>query len=95
VQWLEAGNGPVPTEFDILVQELVSDNNLRSAIENLIAIKRCGGESDNADRVPEFDAFIETELARLQDADFHLDAPRSGIESLNNIFRQLLQQVWS
>jgi predicted nucleotidyltransferase len=94
VQWLEAGRGPVPTEFEILVRELVGDNNLRHAIENLIAIKRCGGESDNAERVPEFDAFIEAELARLQDVDFHLDAPHSGIEPLNTIFRQLLDEVW-
>jgi predicted nucleotidyltransferase len=95
VQWLEAKRGPVPTEFHSLVQSLVGDSALKNAIENLIAIKRCGGESDNAARVPEFDAFIEAELVRLQGVDFQLQALHANTEPLNQFFRQMLDEAWN
>jgi predicted nucleotidyltransferase len=94
VQWLEAGRGPVPTEFDHLVQVVVQEAALRGAIEALIEKKKSGLEGTAEARVPEFDAFIESELARLENVDFQLDAPRSDTEPLNILFREHLAKVW-
>lgn len=94
VQWLEAGRGPTPTEFDQLVNEIVKNEALRDAIEALIAKKKSGLEGTAEARVPEFDAFIESELVRLENVDFQLDAPRVDAEALNILFRDTLDRVW-
>ena len=94
VQWLEARRGPAPTEFDQLVNETVKNEALRDAIEALIAKKKSGLEGTAEARVPEFDAFIESELARLENVDFQLDAPRVDAEALIILFRDTLDRVW-
>lgn len=94
VQWLEAGRGPVPTEFEPLVAALVDDTVLRGAIDELIERKKNGLESTLEARVPPFDAFIERELARLESVDFKGDAPRVDAGALNELFRETLGCVW-
>ncbi len=44
VNWIEQGRGVVPTEFDALVDRIVTSSTLRSEIEKLVAAKRLGEE---------------------------------------------------
>jgi predicted nucleotidyltransferase len=77
-RWIERGLGPVPMKFQTLVDDLVEEANLRFHIAVLVARKRAGEELDEAQRIPILDAFLATELARLEKiapADPALPAP--------------------
>lgn len=86
-RWIEQKRGPVPMEFQTLVDELIQDPLLRLHIAVLTARKRAGEELDRAQRVPIISAFIEAELDRLaQVAPTNVIAPTT--EKLNTFFRE-------
>lgn len=64
--WIEQGRGVAPMRFQELVDALVIDPGLRSAIEELLAIKRTAMESEYGRPLPIINAFIEAELTRLE-----------------------------
>ena len=66
--WIERGRGPAPMPFARLVEGIVTDPLLREAIERLLAIKRAAAEAEYGAPLPELNAFIERELARLESA---------------------------
>lgn len=90
VRWIEDERGPVPTEFQRLVEAGVRDENLRTAINRLLERKRSGEERDEAPRVPALDDFIGRELARLEDTRFHDPVERRPVGPLNEFFRWVL-----
>jgi len=94
IQWIEAGRGVVPVEFQVLVDTLVEDEALRQAIDQLLERKRAGEELDREPMIPAISTFIAGELARLETAS--IDHRRSGadIEQLNRLFRAVLASVW-
>lgn len=63
-QWIEQGRGPAPMLFQLLVDEMVRDAELRAAIDTLLEQKRGADELAEAPRVPALSYFIETELER-------------------------------
>lgn len=70
VEWIEQELGPVPTEFQILVDTLVEDEFLKGQIEALLALKRRSIEADYGDAVPMLNRFIEEKLERLEQSSF-------------------------
>ena len=44
--WIEQGRGVAPMRFQDLVDDIVTDPNLRDAIDQLLAIKRTAGEAE-------------------------------------------------
>lgn len=66
--WIEQGRGVPPMSFQELVDGIVTDLALRNAIEQLLAIKRATAESEHGKPLPLINAFIDTELARLESA---------------------------
>jgi len=64
--WVEQGRGTAPMCFETLVDGLVADPELRSAIAQLLAIKRAAPESEFGRPLPVINAFIDAELARLE-----------------------------
>ncbi|CAN5634570.1 nucleotidyltransferase domain-containing protein [soil metagenome] len=86
-RWIERGLGPVPMEFDALVDKLVEDPLLRIHISVLTARKRAGEELDKANRIPVISNFIEAELARLE-AGAPKDVAQPESEKLNVFFRE-------
>lgn len=84
-KWIEAGYGIVPMEFDHLIDRLVKDGELKSAIEELVKRKRAGQELDREPRIPIISEFIEDELERLGNASF------TGNNHYDN---QYLRQLW-
>ena len=63
-QWIEQGRGPAPMLFQLLVDELVKDAELRAAIDTLLEKKRGADELAESPRVPVLSYFIEVELER-------------------------------
>ncbi|MCH8618218.1 nucleotidyltransferase domain-containing protein [Undibacterium sp. TS12] len=64
--WIEKQLGTVPMRFQDLVEATISDATLKTAIAELLVIKRRAGEAEMAKSMPVINHFIETELARLE-----------------------------
>jgi len=65
-RWIENGCGMAPMRFQDLVDAIVTDPNLRDAIDQLLAIKRTAGEAEYGQPLPIINAFIHSELTRLE-----------------------------
>ncbi len=94
INWLEQGRGVVPTEFGILVDQIITDPDLRHQIGRLIAAKRAGQELDKGVRIPEISNFIDQEITRLTDKKFEMKLEKKTMEQLNHLFRQSLAEIW-
>ena len=92
--WLEQGRGPVPTEFQTLVDTLVPAGQLRDAINELLTNKREGRELDDGPRIPVFHEFLETQLARLEQSAQQMPAPDAkDVDKLDAFFRYVIGYV--
>ena len=90
VQWIERELGPVPTEFQVLVDTLVADELLKGQINALLALKRRSLESDYGDTIPRLNRFIEAELERLEQSSFARLQAVPDPASLNQFFQNQL-----
>lgn len=63
--WIEQQRGPVPMRFQDLVDAIVVDHNLKTAIAELLIIKRRAMESEQGLAMPAINRFLELHLARL------------------------------
>ena len=94
MRWIDQELGPVPIEFQKLIDATVHDTRLRVALDDLIAAKRAGAELDRGPRIPEISDFITAELARLENtASDRADPGREGVR-LSELFRSTLNEVW-
>ena len=80
-QWIEQGRGPAPMLFQILVDELVKDAELRSAIDYLLEQKRGAAELAEGPRIPALNYFIEVELERCKAIADRIPAHRASPEA--------------
>lgn len=97
IRWIEGVLGVVPTEFQLLVDRVVDAPDLKSEIQGLVAAKREGEELDRGPRLECIGGFIESELSRLETAEFGREhsEPGAPIRECNRIFRAALEEVWS
>lgn len=65
-QWIEQGRGVAPMQFQTLVDVIITDPDLRSAIDELLVIKRAAMESEYGQPLPIINAFIDNELTRIE-----------------------------
>lgn len=92
IMWLEKYDKPAPIEFEIL-RKLVSDNKpLDKAISDLLARKRASLEKEYAPAVPVINAFIESELARLESYGEKAKGRDADFDSLNVLFKAVLER---
>jgi predicted nucleotidyltransferase len=94
VKWIEAGYGVVPTEFEVLVDRLIAEPELKSAISSLIAAKRAGQELDRGPRIDPIGDFIDREIERFENQKFDYDKPPDPTEKLDELFVNALAEVW-
>jgi predicted nucleotidyltransferase len=92
--WIEQGRGPVPIEFGRLVETLVTNSELRRAIDDLLKAKRAGDELDRGPWIPVISRFIETEMTRLDPTRISRPARAAPVAELNALFRLVLIEVW-
>ncbi len=64
--WIEQGRGIAPMRFQDLVDAIVTEPILLGAIAQLLAIKRAAMESEYGQPLPIINAFIDSELTRLE-----------------------------
>lgn len=94
VNWLERGLGPVPTEFEKLMDAVLDAKQLVDDINDLIQQKRLGAELDKGPRVPSISGYIDSELERLSGRKFDTYVQKPEMEILNSLFRKMLNEVW-
>jgi predicted nucleotidyltransferase len=94
MRWIDQGRGPVPIEFQKLVESTVDDPILLSAIGSLVSAKRAGAELDRGPRIPAVSDFIENEMVRLEQMASKRSDAAPPIETLNQLFRGTLEEVW-
>jgi predicted nucleotidyltransferase len=96
INWLERGLGVAPTDFNILLDKLVTEPELRKAIDDLITTKRAGAELDRGPRIEPISRFIESELARLEnyEARHKTQSPPPTAE-LDELLRLSLSEAWN
>lgn len=92
MRWIDQGRGPVPIEFQKLVDATVDDSTLLSAIGNLVSAKRAGTELDQGPRIPATSDFITNELARLEQTASNRPDAAPAAEKLNGLFRSMLDE---
>ncbi len=94
-KWIEAGYGVVPMEFELLIQRLIKDDELKDAIYELLRCKKEGQELDSESRIPVISKFIEIELNRLSgNKIINSNNDNTATERLDEIFRWVLREVW-
>jgi predicted nucleotidyltransferase len=94
MRWIERSLGPVPIEFNRLVDATVEERHVLDAMEQLLREKRSGAELDRGPHSPALSAFIEAELARLETAGEAVPVAKSSSDRLDECFRQILASVW-
>lgn len=92
--WIENDLGPVPIEFEKLINAIVKESKLKDAIDELIEKKRNGAELSWGDKIPEISNFIEYEVDRLSKIKFNFLKTEYDTEKLNQLFRSALAEVW-
>jgi predicted nucleotidyltransferase len=95
VRWIEQGLGPVPIEFQSLVDATIRDTGVSEAIGRLVADKAAGMELDRGPRIEAISAFVESELKRLEFAEFAVETSGSSLVALNDLFREVVNEVWA
>jgi hypothetical protein len=93
-QWIECGLGAAPMEFAKLVDELVRDESLKQEIDDLLARKMAGKESEEGKPLPSLQAFLESELIRLENVSGLSLATMTDVYPLNHLFRSTLREAW-
>jgi len=92
--WIEKDFGPVPIEFNRLVDAVIDDQELRQEIHRLLEAKKAGAELNRGPRIPAISQFIETEMSRLERTASYRLSCAPPLEQLNVLFRDTLTEVW-
>ena len=90
MQWIEKDKGIVSMEFAELVEELVHEPKLKSAIEKLLADKRKGFESSYLPRIDVISEFIETELLHFKEKAQEQEKQETDFSLLNPFVKDVL-----
>ncbi len=91
MQWIEQDKGIVPMKFAELVDELVHEPKLKSAIEKLLSDKRKGFESAYLPRINIISEFIETELLHFKEKAQEQEKQETDFSLLNPFFKDVLK----
>ncbi|MBN1904560.1 MAG: nucleotidyltransferase domain-containing protein [Deltaproteobacteria bacterium] len=93
-KWIVSGYGVVPMEFEQLINKLLEDGELKTAIGELLRRKKEGQELDGEPKIPVISDFIEAEIEKIKISNFADNKISSNTEKLNDIFRSILADAW-
>lgn len=91
-RWIETYQSAPPIEFAALLHLLPKEDGLLEEIQILLERKKLALEKELAPRIDKLNAFIEAELARLENFSVVKEEKTGGMEALNHLFRQILQE---
>ncbi|WP_044530209.1 nucleotidyltransferase domain-containing protein [Herbaspirillum sp. B65] len=88
--WIEQQRGPVPMRFLDLVDALVTETALRTAIDELLVIKRRSGEAEEGLPLPEINRFLDAQLRRLEQIPTPQKDERGDYSVLDRLLRDMV-----
>lgn len=91
--WIERDLGVVPTEFAVLVKQLIDDPELKQAIDRLVLQKKEGNELDQGQRIPVISDFLDKELGRLS-AEYQRPPNTKDPKPLDAMFIDLIVETY-
>jgi len=91
IKWLETGQCPAPIEFHRIL-ELIDDEMLLQAINELLEKKRVNKEMELSPAIPIINDFIESELNRLESFQPVKSERIADMEQLNELFHKVLNE---
>jgi uncharacterized protein len=95
-KWIEKYNTIPPIEFQSLVEEIIPEGDLRKLIDELLRRKIAGEELNLEPRIDQINLFLNDEIFRLEEyAKSIKNDIQDPTESLNQIFRETLDEVWN
>jgi predicted nucleotidyltransferase len=92
VRWIEAYRTAPPIEFDSLLHLLAGQDQLLEDIHALLARKKQSLEKELAPQIKNLNAFIETELNRLESIAWEKHQSPGTMEQLNQLFHAVLEE---
>jgi len=90
--WIESGFGIVPTEFEILVNRIVKEKELKIAIARLLTKKKAGNELDTGKAIPVISDFLNNEISRLA-AENQRPALTKNYKKLDRLFIESIKKI--
>ena len=90
IRWIQQDIGPVPMEFEKLVDRCVDSPEVKQAIALLLERKKSGQELDREPKITVLSDFIQSEFAHHEKTAPPVVGPRSDIALLNQIFRSAI-----
>ena len=93
--WILDGRGIPPMQFGALVDAMVREETVKSEIAELLKRKMAGDELDKGPRNHAISNFIDSTLNRLESGLAPRQPPKTGIEPLNQFFREALITAWA
>jgi predicted nucleotidyltransferase len=94
VRWLLEFKCPAPIEFGSLLQMIDGDPSLRSAIDELLELKKRSPEMGLAPQIPQIQSFIQSELDRQETLCIEADRQKGAAPLLSELFRDVLRETW-
>ncbi|RPJ20944.1 MAG: nucleotidyltransferase domain-containing protein [Planctomycetaceae bacterium] len=91
--WIERDYGVVPMKFDALIDRILDDGELKTAVQDMVRRKKDGDELARGPRIPIISDFLERELARLSEKPAP-PATRTSTDDLDRVFRRCLIEVY-
>jgi len=91
--WIERGYGVVPIQFQTLVERILDEGAVKTAVQDLIQRKKAGEELDRGPHIPVISSFLSHEVNRLSG----LQAPPARHASparLDQVFRECLMDIY-
>lgn len=95
MMWIEDGRGPVPTEFQTMLEQLPLDPPLVAETLRLMDLKKAGDELGKGPRIAILSDFLEQQLTRRQENPPTLPKQNSDLNRLNQLFLEIIGQVWA
>lgn len=95
VRWLERYGTAAPIEFSKLLHLIEGERTLLGDIDALLTKKRVAPEMGLDKPVSSIDAFIESELARLEKVTPEHVQKSEVLPQLNDLFHRTLTQTWA
>ena len=94
MRWIELGKGIAPMRFDLLMDGVIADADLRKELDALVKAKQRGNEQDAFTPPPLTESFVQNEWSQLE-----REAPALPVErqkaDLDAVFRAALAEAWA
>lgn len=94
-KWIEKFNSIPPIEFQKLVEEVVSEGEVKANINSLLIRKMAGDELNSEPKIVTINDFLLEEMVHLEEyAKSIIIKIPDPTEQLNQLFRETLDEVW-